>query len=821
MNNRMLFAEIILPLPVRQTYTYRVPENLQKEIQQGKRVIVQFGQRKMYTGLVHSLHHTIPEPDHIKTIQYILDDQPLINSFQFRFWEWMADYYMCTVGEIYKAALPSGLKLESESRILVNEYYEQGIDEEGSLVLKVIAENNGLSVGDLSRITGRKDVHRAVRKLMEDGAVYVEERLKDSYKPRMETFVSLQPAYKDSEAVHDLLDMLSRANRQKEVVNEILSLSMNDNGIIRPVDIPLSSLRPRFDVSAINSLVRKKILLKTRKISGRLTVYGRNIIPPNLLNDSQQEAYSTITESFRDKNVVLLHGVTSSGKTEIYIHLIREYLDAGKQVLYLLPEIALTSQIVERLRRVFGDMVGIYHSKFSDSERVEVYMRLRQKNEKQYRLILGVRSAIFLPFQDLGLIIIDEEHENTFKQHDPAPRYHARDAAVMLASLHGAKVLMGTATPSVETYSNCLSHKYGLAKLAGRFGDVLMPEILVADVSKARRKGEMKSVFTPMLLKAIDDTLAAGKQIILFQNRRGYSSFLQCNNCGWIPRCEKCDVSLTYHRYEERLICHYCGYSVRIPHQCDECHGTGMVTRGFGTELVEDEISLHIPGVRVARLDLDTSRSRKAYENILEGFAAGRYNILAGTQMLSKGLDFENVALVGILNADQMLNFPDFRAFERSFQLMSQVSGRAGRKKERGKVIIQTSDPTHPVIRYVIKNDFEGLYRDQIMERQAFAYPPFVRLIKLVIKGREKESADKAANELAIKLRKIFGRRVLGPQPPVIGRIKNLYLNQIILKVEKKSSFSRARKLLQEAVDECYQIDIFKKVRISIDVDPM
>ena len=545
------------------------------------------------------------------------------------------------------------------------------------------------------------------------------------------------------------------------------------------------------------------------------------VTEPSVFNDSQQQAYDNILTLFSEKNVVLLHGVTSSGKTEIYIHLIRKYLDEGRQVLYLLPEIALTSQIVERLQSVFGDKVGVYHSKFSDSERVEVYMRLKQKDDKKFSLILGVRSAVFLPFENLGLIIIDEEHENTFKQFDPAPRYHARDAAVVLASLHGAKVLMGTATPAVETYANALSGKYGLTKLTGRFGEVLMPQIVVADVRKARQKKEMKSVFTSMLISEIQKTLSDHKQVILFQNRRGYSSFIECDHCGWIPRCEKCDVSLTYHRYEERLICHYCGYSVRIPHHCEECNHTAMVTRGFGTELVEDEIAIHVPGARVARLDLDTSRSKKSYEKILEGFSTGRFDILVGTQLLSKGLDFENVALVGILNADQMLNFPDFRAFERSFQLMAQVSGRAGRKNDQGKVIIQSSDPGHPVIRQVIKNDYAGLYSDQIMERQAFAYPPFVRLIKIVIRGAEKNLTDVAAEELASRLRVIFGRRVLGPQPPLVSRIKNLYLNQIMLKIEKKSSLTKARKLLRETIEGCTDSDDFKKVRINIDVDPM
>ncbi len=816
-----MYAGIILPLPMRQLYTYRVPADLRAEALPGKRVVVQFGQRKMYTGLIRKICEEPPVEEGIKNILDIPDEAPLVSETQFRFWEWMADYYMCTMGEIFRAALPSGLKLESESRVLVNPAYSGEMSERDRLLMHVLSENNGLPVGSLSRAAGRKDIHRSLLKLMEKGAVIIEEHLKENYKPLKEIRVGLHPSLNDPEKIHQTLDDLSRAHRQKEALNEILSSVLDGEDHIRSAGIPLTSLTSRYSMSVINSLVEKKIVLKTEKRTGRLESYGGQTHPPFPLDVNQQQALDEINESFREKNVVLLHGVTSSGKTEVYIHLIQQYLEQGKQVLYLLPEIALTSQIVGRLQRVFGDDVGIYHSKFNDAERVEVYLRLHHKGEKQYRLILGVRSAIFLPFDNLGLVIVDEEHENTFKQQDPAPRYHARDAAVVLSSLYGARVLMGTATPSVETYTNALNKKYGLTRLTGRYGNMLMPEIRIADVQKARKRREMKSVFTPVLLNEIEKTLQEGKQVILFQNRRGYSSFLECSNCGYIPKCRKCDVSLTYHRYDERLVCHYCGYAEKIPAHCPECLSPAILTRGFGTELVEDEIALRMPGVTVARLDLDTSRSRKAYEKILADFAAGRYQILAGTQMLSKGLDFENVELVGILNADQMLNYPDFRAFERSYQLMAQVSGRAGRKNRQGKVIIQTSDPSHPVIRYVLDNDYEGMYRDQIMERQAFAYPPFVRLVKITLRSREKRIADAVANDLAGRLKEIFGRRVLGPQPPLVGRIKNQFLNQIILKIEKKASFARARKLLQEVIDDGQRNRQFKKVRINIDVDPM
>ncbi len=832
---KIVFAEIILPLALNQTYTYSVPVGLFNEVSIGKRVIVQFGKRKMYTGLIYSLHDIAPEEDHVKEILSILDDKVLINTTQIKFWEWIAAYYLCSLGEVFKAALPSGLKLESESRFMVREDFNpetlENIPQES--IFNLVSQSNGISMDGLVKILKNQGIHKDLNLLLEKKAIVIEESLKDKYKPKKKTFVSLDPSLDSEEKLNQALDSLVNAPRQKEFLLEFLGKLSGDapDGFINwnarydkeslfhmAVKIPFSSLKSNH--SALSALEKKGFLVRNETETDRFGIYQgirREIFK---LDEQQQTAFDQTLHLFQEKNVVLMHGVTSSGKTEIYIRLIKKNLDEGKQVLYLLPEIALSAQIVARLQEVFGDNMAVYHSKFSDAERVEVYMKIRSRHESGINLVVGVRSAIFLPFDDLGLIIVDEEHENTYKQHDPAPRYHARDSAILLASLYEGKVLLGTATPSVESYKNALDGKYGLVTLNKRFGGMLLPEIKVADVRKARLKKQMKSVFTPLLLKEIETALKGGQQVILFQNRRGYSSYLECEECGWIPYCNKCDVSLTYHRFHNNLNCHYCGYTLAIPRACSACGSTRMVTRGFGTEKIEDEISLLFPGIRIARLDLDSSRSRRSYEKILEDFALGTIDILVGTQMLSKGLDFERVSLVGIISADQMLNFPDFRAFERSFQLMSQVSGRAGRKDKRGKVVIQTTNPEHPVVQYVIHNDFPGLYRDQISERNAFAYPPFVRMIRFIIKGRDYEETKSAAETLAGKQRNIFGKRVLGPQVPLVSRVRLYYLQHILLKIEREASFSKAKGLITEMMKELQVTGELKKVKVNIDVDP-
>lgn len=770
----------------------------------GSRVVVQFGSRKLYTGLVYDLTTDPSSAKEIKEIIEVPDSAPLVNETQFAFWEWMSEYYLCHLGEVMNAALPAGLKPESESRIVC---IDPEFEPESSYqkVFHLIRKHEGISLGELCRITGRKSLHRELSALMESGAVSMDEYLKPSGKTSPEFYLML-----NKNAGTEDMDRLLRSPAKRKSLETLLKMEQKGELPVR-----WKEAAGLFGSSMLRKLLEDGYITKE---TGRVSP-SESFNKPAELNPVQLSALESINRLFKEKEVVLLHGVTSSGKTEIYIHLIHQMFAEGKQVLYLLPEIALTSQMVERLRKVMGSRVLVYHSRFSGRERVEVYHRVKKAGEPL--LVLGARSALFLPFNNPGLIIVDEEHENTFKQSDPAPRYHARDAAIVLARMHGAKVLLGTATPSMETYANTRNGKYGKVELLSRYGKVPMPEILVADLTKARKKREMRSVFTPLLISEMEAALSAGRQVILFQNRRGYSSIVRCESCNWIPQCRTCDVSLTYHRNPAGMICHYCGYTHGIPASCPECGSTRLTTAGFGTELVEDEVSMIFPSARLARLDLDSSRNTRSYEKILTGFSDGDIDILVGTQMLSKGLDFERVSLVGILNADQMLNYPDFRAHERSFQLMAQVSGRAGRKDLRGKVVIQTGDPGHPVIRHVVHHDFEGMYREQFMERQAFAYPPFTHLVRLEVKAKEERESAKAADILGEKLRKVFGQRVLGPQAPPVARVRSYYLKHILLKIEKKASFARARDLVRSILEEAVSEDAFKKVRVNADVDPL
>jgi primosomal protein N' (replication factor Y) (superfamily II helicase) len=808
-------ADIILPLLTEKLFTYRIPEELIPVAAPGMRVIVQFGQRKFYTGIIKTIHQNSSAEQEYKFITSIPDDKPLVNDYQLKLWDWIADYYMCSLGEVYKAALPSGLKLESESKIIYNQEYENPSTGNARLdtVLEIIRNHSAISISDLSRLTGKKECMSDVKNLLACNAIFLEEKLKETLKPKTERHVLLSELYHEENALNELFEHLNKSPKQKDVLLRYVELSNDDYS----AGIPFKTLSATVSPSAINSLIKKNIFLL--QVKDPSLENSTAVAKPVSLNPGQEKALHEIKNVFNENKVCLLHGVTSSGKTEIYIHLIQEMLLQGKQVLYLLPEIALTTQIIERLKKVFGERTGIYHSRFSDRERVNVYNNVLSGSEQGNGIVLGVRSSVFLPYSKLGLIIVDEEHENTFKQFDPAPRYHARDVAIVLAGFHKANVLLGTATPSVESWENCRSGKFGLVELKTRFGEIKLPKIVVANIKESKRKKNMKSVFTPTLLDEMEATISAGRQVILFQNRRGYSSFLECEVCGHIPKCKTCDVSLTYHRHTESIICHYCGYTRRVPGKCDQCQDTRITTRGFGTELVSDEIGLMFPHARVARLDLDSSRSVKSYENIIHDFASGKTNVLVGTQMLSKGLDFDNVGLVGILNADQMLNYPDFRAYERSFQLMMQVSGRAGRRAERGKVVIQTSDPANPIIRFVRDNDFQSFYKEQISERQTFNYPPFVRLIRISIRHKELNELIPAASSLSNSMRKIFGNRVLGPQEPIVSRIQSYYIRNILLKIEKKSSFEKARALLRSTIRD-FQKENSGTLKILIDVDP-
>ncbi len=658
---------------------------------------------------------------------------------------------------------------------------------------------------------------------MDKKAVILEEKLREIYKPKTETYIKLNDSIISEKQLNEAFENLKRAPKQVHVLMSYIKLSgyfLNKKTL--EVKKQLLIEESKASSAIVKSLVDKNILSEYNKTISRLNDDVKEQIEIKKLSEAQQKTHDEIQDQYSEKDVVLLHGVTSSGKTEIYIHLIKEQLDKGKQVLYLLPEIALTTQIINRLISVFGNRVGIYHSKFSDSERVEVYKNIIEPRDKiKYDIILGVRSSLFLPFSNLGLIIVDEEHENTYKQYDPAPRYNARDCSVVLAQMHKAKVLLGTATPSVESYFNAETGKYGLVQLTSRYQNIQLPEIHLVDILRARKKKEMKSIFSPALIDSIKDSLTINEQVILFQNRRGFAPYLECDMCGWIPYCTNCDVSLTYHRHKNELVCHYCGYTIRSPKTCKACGSAAVQTRGFGTEKIEDEIKIFFPDAKVARMDLDSTRKKNAYQTIIGEFEDGKIDILIGTQMVSKGLDFDNVSLVGILNADNMLNYPDFRAFERSYQLMAQVSGRAGRKNKQGKVVIQTSNPEHPILQFVLDNKYEEMYKSQLFERKNFKYPPFYKLIKISVRHKKQDVADKASHQLAVNLKKIFGKRILGPEPPVISRVQNNFIQNIILKIERERSYQKAKQLLYEQIINLITQDSFKSIHISIDVDPV
>ena len=765
----MTYADIILPLPLEGYFTYAVPAELQDKVQFGMRVLVPFGAKKHYIGIVASLHDKKPEGFEVKPLEQVLDDYPILLESQFRLWKWIADYYMSPIGEVFKAALPSGLKAE------------------------------------------------------------------DGYKPRTETYIRLTKPYQNEQFLHIALDMLARAAKQQEAFICYLQLSGWDMigsseaspSSFTPVEITREELMnfSGATLPIITQLV-KRGLLETYEVEvGRLNNVGEphfdNI---KKLNKPQLEAYNNILFSFLKNKVTLLHGVTSSGKTEIYIHLIMRELEQHRQVLYLLPEIALTVQMMDRLHRVFGNRLGIYHSKYSDAERVEIWQK--QLSANPYDVILGARSAVFLPFQRLGLVIVDEEHEGSYKQQDPAPRYHARSAAIMLGmfSSHDSqsvRLLLGTATPCLETYFNAKTGKYGLVELKERYQGIELPEIQVVDMKDLQHRKMVRGAFSPLLLARVHEALDRGEQVILFQNRRGWAPMIECKQCGWVPRCEHCDVSLTLHKSMNQLTCHYCGYTYQIPTECPACGGKELQGRGYGTEKIEDQVRDIFPEARVSRMDLDTTRTRNAYERIINDFASGRTNLLIGTQMISKGLDFDKVSVVGILNADAMLNQPDFRAYEQAFMMMAQVSGRAGRKVKRGLVILQTKSPDLPVIRQVVQNDYASFYHDLLAERRLFSYPPFHRLIYVYLKHKHDRVVETAGMELGSRLRQWFGARVLGPDKPSVARVKTLSIRKIVLKLENGIDMPKVRQYLAFAQHQMLQDKRYSSLLFYYDVDPL
>ena len=818
------FVDVILPLPLQASFTYALPPEMDGQVQIGCRVVVSFGRKKFYTGIVRNVHYLKPQEYEVKEVSAVLDEHPILVPLQFRFWEWLADYYLCTQGDVYKAALPSGLKLESETVVEYNPDFEaaEPLSEREQKVLDLLAVEPEQTVTRLEKESGLKNILAVVKSLLEKDALFVKEELKRTYKPKTETRVRLTEAACNERRLHFFFDELQRrAPKQLDLLMKYIELSGCLGGReVKEVSKAELLKRSGATPAVFSGLVDKGVFEVYQQEVGRLETVSQAVMSLNELNVHQQRAFDEIRASFRVKNVCLLHGVTSSGKTEIYIHLIDEAVRQGKQVLYLLPEIALTTQITERLKRVFGSRLGIYHSKFPDAERVEVWQK--QLSHEPYDIILGVRSSLFLPFQRLGLVIVDEEHENTYKQQDPAPRYHARNAAIVLASMCGAKTLLGTATPSVESWYNATEGgKYALVELKERYKEIQLPEIIPVDIKELQRKKRMNGPFSPLLLQYVREALEQKEQVILFQNRRGFAPMIECHTCGWVPKCKNCDVSLTYHKGLNQLTCHYCGYTQPVPRQCPACEGVDLRNRGFGTEKIEDDVKAIFPEARVARMDLDTTRTRAAYERIIHDFQQGRTDILIGTQMVSKGLDFDHVSVVGILNADSMMNYPDFRAYERAFQLMAQVAGRAGRKNKRGRVVLQTKSIDHPIIPQVMHNDFEGMVAGQLVERQLFRYPPYYRLVYVYLKHRNEQLLDVMAQTMAAKLRAVFGARVLGPDKPPVARIQTLFIRKIVLKIETNAPMARARQLLVQVQQEMVAEDRFKSLIVYYDVDPM
>ncbi len=839
MERRTLFADVVLPLAIPNTYTYRIPYEWNEEIKVGQRVVVQFGKNKLFTALVKKIHEQAPQKYAAKYIENILDPVPVVNTKQFAFWEWMASYYMCNEGEVMNAALPSGLKLSSETKIVRSaergERDTKDLTDKEYMIWEALELREVITMDEASQILEQKTVYPVIRSLIEKGLVSVEEELKEKYKPKMESWVKL--IAEDGEKMKKLFDDLEKkAPKQLDILMAFMKVAKEAVGTRQEASVKKSELLKMVEggEGAIKALVKKGVFELYEKETGRL---GEGAMgeegAAKQLNEEQVRAMAETQEHFKTKEVVLMHGVTSSGKTEVYIKLIEQVIAEGKQVLYLLPEIALTAQIIRRLQKHFGNKVGVYHSRFSVNERVEVWNRVgsrpsyaeasvgKQSAVGNYQVVLGARSALFLPFDDLGLVIVDEEHDTSYKQFDPSPRYNARDSAIYLAHLHKAKVLLGSATPSIESYYNAADGKYGLVKLIGRFGGMEMPEIITSDLREARKKKQMKSHFSPLLLDTARAAYNNKEQVIFFQNRRGFAPVLECGVCAWVPQCLHCDVSLTYHKTANVLRCHYCGYSIAPPSSCSACGSNSLKMKGFGTEKIEEELAVFFPEARIARMDLDTTRSKFAYHHIIQDFEDRNIDILVGTQMVTKGLDFDHVSLVGILDADGMLSFPDFRAHERSYQLMSQVSGRAGRKTKRGKVIIQSANPEHPIIKHVIDHDYEAMYREELADRKNFQYPPFYRLIEITLKHKDADALNHSAEQLAEQMRKAFGKRVLGPEFPSVSRVRNFYLKTILLKLEREAAPSKAKDTLNQILAHFRNEDLNKQTRVHLDVDPM
>lgn len=822
----MTYAEVLLPLPLTGFFTYKVPDMMAEAIRPGCRVVVPFGRTKFYTGIVAGLTPRRPEGFETKEISQLLDSEPIVRHPQMKFWEWIADYYLCSAGEVYRAAVPAGLKLESETVVEVNPDFEEDpgdrLGERDLLVMNAVRRvPKKATLAAVARETGFRNTSAIVARLVERDALMVSENLVERYKTRKIEMVEMAIERGDSAALHAAFDSVKGAPKQEKTLLTLIELS----GFMRQgsdlCEVTRADLLDRSGVTSpiIIALENKGIVRRRKKEVSRFAPVSKATMPMPELTDSQREARDAIIKSWGEKDITLLHGVTSSGKTEVYISLIDRMLRSGRQVLYLVPEIALTTQLTTRLQRVFGPKVIIYHSRFSDSERVELWRRLLTTHEPI--VVLGARSALFMPFASLGLIIVDEEHESSFKQQDPAPRYNARDAAMVLAGMHGAKTLLGSATPAVDTYYKALTGRFGLVSLTERYGGSELPRVEIVDMAKARKKREVSGAFSLQLRRLINDAASADRQTILFLNRRGFAPMARCKMCGYVPKCENCDVSLTYHHGIDRLVCHYCGTPYDLPRVCPACREPGLEIIGYGTERIEEEIAASFPDIPVARLDRDTTRNKDDYERIIDEFSAGKDKMLVGTQMVTKGLDFGRVSVVGVINADATINQPDFRSAERAFNMLEQVAGRAGRRGDDGVVAIQTYTPSHPLFGFLVSHDYVGFYNHEIEERRLYNYPPFTRIINIYLKHREQGRLHVLAGAYGRRLRELFGNRVFGPEEPHVARIKQMHIMRIMIKIETEASMKKVKHILRETYLEMDAARALNGAQVYYDVDPM
>ncbi|MCM1490259.1 MAG: primosomal protein N' [Muribaculum sp.] len=820
-----MFIQVILPLPIQDKFTYEVPDDTPQSVGLGTRVLVQFGRKKYYTAIVAGLDQRPPQNYEVKKIMAVLDSQPALRYPQLKFWDWISDYYLCGVGEVMKAAIPTGLKLESESIVTLNPDFdnEDGVrlTERQSMIVAALQHSGKDSLSGLEKNTGIKNVAPHVNALLASGVVRVDEKIVEKYRPKTISKVRILCERDNQEKINDFFDITSRSRQQQAVLLAYLDLSkfLQRNEPLQSVDketlLKVSAVSP----AVLKAVVDKGIMEIYKEKINRFDTAEDTALTEVRLSPLQSAAAKEIRASFRCHDITLLHGVTGSGKTEIYCDLIREVLNQGNQVLYLVPEISLTTQLTDRLKKVFGNKLLIYHSKFSDSERVDIWNRLLNSNDPM--VVLGVRSSVFLPFARLGLIVVDEEHESSYKQFDPAPRYNARDAATVLASMHGAKTLFGSATPSVETYWKATNGKYGLVALTERYEGARMPEVEVIDMKQMRKQKSVKGILSTPLRKATRDALDDGWQAIMFQNRRGFAPVVVCHTCGWSPKCSNCDVSMVYHKGSQLLRCHYCGATKTLPNVCPACGENALEKYGYGTERIAEEIQEEFPDKKVSRMDLDTTRNKQSYQDLIEEFASHRTDILVGTQMVSKGLDFDKVKIVGVLNADTLLNFPDFRSNERAFNMLEQVSGRAGRRQEPGKVLIQTTKTDEPVLVHVRNHDYKSYYTEELENRQRYGYPPYTKIINVFIRNKDAATCDAAAVMLAMALRQVFGNRVLGPEKPFVSRVNTWYLQQIMLKVEAQASMKKVKVLLRQVYENLAPAPQIKTSQVHYDVDPV